>query len=443
MSQTILIEDNVDFKKILSLNLNTYAGTDIVDRADADDAISLLAILPSISLIICKNKIGEEHTAQKIYNYLEDNQLDIPMVVMGENEKLAKNILVMEEPLSWETIVKKSARLLGVTEEEELRKKIKPNYVSVSSYYFYEIDHTPCDIYIRIKKGPSEYSFVKRIHAQESFTNEDIEKYESQGLKEFYVPRDYQQYFVTFVTNNIIQKLENTNLELVDRLETNAVAYNIVKDHINNVGFDESIIELSTTSIDSMITATKENPKLASLLKMLLTTKISYAYQKAHLVCVIGDFILSRQNWYEDKHRDIFTFVAFFSDITLKSVDQIRINSSDEVSKAKISIPDKKSVLTHADDAANLIKEHPNHSEYIELVIRQHHGDPEGKSFPDEPAEEIHPIAKVHIIADAFVKIMLDPNAPKNKKDILTILYAQYSNSSYQKIIKVLEQKIN
>ena len=46
MSQTILIEDNVDFKKILSLNLNTYAGTDIVDRADADDAISLLAILP-------------------------------------------------------------------------------------------------------------------------------------------------------------------------------------------------------------------------------------------------------------------------------------------------------------------------------------------------------------------------------------------------------------
>jgi len=441
MSQTILIEPNEDLKKLYSLNLTTYAGTDIIDRGSASDTIALLKILPSINLIITVPKIDSEYTAVDIYKYLSKYKLDIPMIILGDCKELNSDVLCLKSPVDWEILIKHSSLLLGVT-EEEARKKIKPNYVPIQTRYFYEINHTPCDVFIRIKKSSSEFEFVKRLYDQDSFEQEDIEKYESQGLTEFYIPRDYQQYFVNFVTNNLIQKLESQSLGIEDRLNLNSSSFEIFKERINSAGFSEDIQELATSSIQSMIKAIKEHPKLSNLLKMLLSSKISYAYQHAHLICVIGDFILSKQNWYEEKHLGIFTSAAFFSDITLKSVFQIRINSKDEFDRSPLTQAEKDAVLSHAKDASEIIIGTPLYTEYLHTVILQHQGSLEGIGFPEVPPEEIHPIAKVFIISDTFVKYMLDPNAPKNKKDILTILYAQFSNESFQKIIKVLEHKI-
>ena len=442
MSQTILIEPNEDFRKLYSINLTTYAGTDVIDRENANDAISLLKILPSIDLIITTPKVDGEYTAIDLWKYMEKYELDIPMIVLGECKELVDKVLALKSPIDWEILVKHAQSLLGVS-KEDIAKKVVPDYVPVDVKYFYEINHTPCDVYIRIKKSNSELDFVKRLHAQDSFDFEDIQKYEKQGLKDFYVAKDYQQYFVNFVTNSLITKLEQQDLGLEDRLNLNSASYDVVQDHITNIGFDENIAELANTSIKSMITAIKENPQLGSLLKMLLSSRISYAYQHAHLVCVIGNFIMSKQKWYEEKHLDIFSMAAFFSDITLKSITQIRVNSQDDLDRADLTPEEKTAVTNHALDAATLLSGTEFYSDYLFMVIKQHHGSLDGTGFPTDISEEVHPIAKCFIVADAFVKIMLDPKGPKNKKDILSILYAQYSSESFQSIVRVLENKID
>jgi hypothetical protein len=442
MSQTILIHSNEDLKKIYSLNLNTYVGTDVIDRKNSEDAIGLIQILPQVSLIITQAKIGADNTAQEIFNYIQLGGLDIPMIVLGKCDELNDVVQVLDEEIQWEQLIKAASNLLGVT-PDDLVKKVKPDYVPIDVFYFYEITSTPCDIYIRIQKSPTNVQFVKRLHAQDTFTQEDIKKYEEQGLKNFYVGKDYQQYFVTYVTNQLLKKLGKEDLTLSERIHATANSYDIVGDYIRKVGLDESITELADASIQSMVKSVNENPKLANLLKLLLSSKISYAYQHAHLVTVIGDFILSKQKWYEPKFLDIFTFVAFFSDITLKSVEQIRINSQFDLDNSGLSPEEKEEVIHHALKASLLVKDHPLHTKHIEQIIKEHQGNPEGIGLLEQPSEDIHPIAKVFVVTDAFVKIMLDPNGPKNKKDILTILYAQYTNESYQKIIKYLEQKID
>ncbi len=442
MSQTILIHDNEDLKKLYSLNLKTYAGTDIVERGNAADAISLLAILPSIDLIITTNSIENEQTAVVLHKYLKENELEIPLIVLGDCPAISQDTLCLKSPADWEVLIKHAAKLLGIT-EEDVQKKVKPNHVPIALRYFYEIDHTPCDVYIRIKKGTGDFDYVKRLYAQDSFDSNDIDKYEAQGLKDFYIPKDYQQYFVNFVTNSLIQKLEISSLDIEDRLNVNSVGYDLVADHIENFGIDEGIQDLAKGSIKSMIATTKQAPKLASLLKMLLSSKISYAYQHAHLVCVIGNFILSKQQWYKEKHLEIFATAAFFSDITLKSPEQIRINSDDDAKASKLEQAELDHVNTHAADAAQLIVGTPLYTEYLFAVIQQHQGSMDGIGFPEDPTEDIHPIARVFIVADYFVKLMLDPKAPKNKKDILSIIYARFTQDSYHKITKVLELKIN
>ena len=442
MSQTILIEPNDKLKKVYSINLNTYAATDVVDRRNAEDTIELLSILPSINLIISRAQVGEEKTALRIRNFLKERNMDIPMIVLGECKELAGSVLSLKEPISHQVLVEHAAQTLGI-KEQELKQKVLPAFIPLQAYYFYEIAHTPCDVYIRIYKGESGYQFVKRLHAQDSFTQEDIAKYEKQGLTHFYIPKDFQQYFVNFVTNNIIQQLEKEDLDFGERLETNSAAYEIVREQIAQVGLDESLGQLAQSCIQSMVTSIKHSPTLSSLLKKLFSNKIGYAYQHAHLVCVVGDFILSKQTWYESKHLELFTIVSFFSDITLKSQEQIRVNTMEELEQSKLSDEQKQSVLGHAKDASEIIMEYPGHTAAIQEIIQQHQGKEDGHGFAQNPSDELHPIAKVFIVADAFVKTMLDPKMPKNKKDILAILYAQYTNPSYQKIIRVLEQKID
>lgn len=442
MSQTILVETNEDLKRIFSLNLSTFVGTDVIFRNNADDVISLLKILPQISMIITKAKVGQEETAIKIFQYLKSESLETSLIVLGECSKLANEVLCLQEPVSWEILVKQAAHQLGIT-LEDAATKVKPDFLPVGIYYFYDIQKSPCDVFIRIKKGTNDYQYIKRIHSKDSFDRSLIKKYEDQGLKEFYIPKDYIQYFTIFVTNNLVQKLERIDLTLEERILTTANAHEIVRDSIQLMGLDQATIELSEASINSMVKSVRSSPEVANLIKFLFTNKVSYAYQHCHLLALMCHYILSKQSWYREDHLNTLSFVSFFSDITLKSNQQMQITSMKELFEANLGGDEKRAVMNHAAEAVELLNQHPDANDYIKTVLIQSHGKLDGVGFEENPGEDLHPLSKVFIIADTFVKTMLNPALPTRKQDILPIIYARFTNPSYQKITKALEQKFS
>jgi hypothetical protein len=133
--------------------------------------------------------------------------------------------------------------------------------------------------------------------------------------------------------------------------------------------------------------------------------------------------------------------VSFFSDVTLKSHQQMQVGSMRDLWEANFTDEERAQVMTHAKDAVALLSDHPHADEYIKTVLLQSHGKLDGVGIEDNPGEDLHPLSKVFIISDNFVKILLNPAMPKTKKDILPILYSRFTNPSYQKIIKALEQK--
>jgi hypothetical protein len=441
MSQTILIEPNEDLHKIYSINLNTFVGTDVILRKNAEEAMNLLKILPQISLIITSAQINGENTAKLLFDYIRSEDLDTSLIILGNCPELASSVPCLTPPFSWEDLIKVAAKQLGITLEQAASKP-KPDYIPVGTFYFYDIDHTPCDVYIRIKKAPGEYQFVKRIHQKDIFDREIINKYELQGLKEFYIPKDYIQYFSTFVTNQLVQKLERQDLGLEERILTTSNGHDIVRDQVQNLlTIDEAIIELSDASINSMIQSVKDSPEVGNLLHFLFSNKVSYAYQHCHLLTLMCHYIFSKQSWYKPEHLKILSFVSFFSDITLKTPQQIRIGSLQDLALSNLDEEEKRMVMNHAARAAEILNGHPEFNEYTKTVLLQSHGKLNGIGFEDNPSEELHPLSKVFIVADNFVKILLNPALPSSKKEILPLLMNRFTNPSYQKIIKTLEQK--
>ena len=440
MSQTILIESNPDLKKIYSINLNTFVGTDVIHRNNADDAIELLRILPQVGLIITQSKVGAEETAVKIHRFIKTENLATALIVLGESKTISDEVLCLKDPVSWEILIKQAAQHLGVN-MQDATAKVRPDYLPVGVHYFYDISSTPCDIYIRIKKAPNDYQFVKRIHSKDVFDKSDIQKYEDQGLKEFFVPKDYIQYFTTFVTNNLIKKLEREDLTMEDRILTTANAHEIVRESIQAIGFDDASVELSDASINSMVKSVKNSPQVAPLLKFLFSNKVSFAYQHCHLLALMCHYVLSKQSWYKPEHLETLSFVAFFSDVTLKSNLQMQISTMRDLNESNLTDEEKRQVMNHAKDAVALMTNHPDANDYIKTVLIQSHGKLDGVGIEENPGEDLHPLSKVFIVADAFVKILLNPALPSSKKDILPLLSVRFTNASYQKIIKALEQK--
>lgn len=119
----------------------------------------------------------------------------------------------------------------------------------------------------------------------------------------------------------------------------------------------------------------------------------------------------------------------------------MQIASMRDLNESNLTDEEKRQVMTHAKDAVALLANHPDANDYIKTVLTQSHGKLDGIGFEDNPGEDLHPLSKVFIVADAFVKVLLNPAMPSSKKDILPILSARYLNPSYQKIIKALEQK--
>lgn len=442
MSQTILIEPHDDLRKIFSLNLSTFAGTDVIIRNNSDDTLALLKILPQISLIITRVKVDEDDTAKKIHQFLKTQNLNIPLLVLGKSTSLPSEVQCLEEPIEWETVIKLAANSLGIN-LQTIFNKVKPEYLPVGIHYFYAIQNTPCDIFIRIKKGQNEYQYVKRINSKDTFDKNDIDKYVEQGLKEFYVPQDHIQYFTNFVTSQLIARLEDSTLSLDQRILVTASSHEVIRESVQLLGLDNSLAELSEASIDSMVKSVRNSPEIANLLKFLFSNKVSYPYQHCHLLALMCHYILSKQSWYRDDHLETLSFVSFFADVTLKTPQAMRISSQKELDSSSLSDEEKLLIQTHARDAAELLKSHPESNNYIKTVLLQSHGTLNGVGFETIPSEELHPLSKIFIVADTFIKILLNPLMPSAKKDILPLLYARFSGPSYQKIIKALEQKFD
>lgn len=442
MSQTILIEDNPELRDIYALNLNNLLNTDVIHRKNADDAINLLKILPSVDLIITREKIADEMSAYIMSEFLQSESSDTPMIILGESKALAHLYSVIPNPVSLDKLLEEAGRLLGFDAEANQAKKV-PDFISINARYFLNLNEVPCDVYIRIKKSPTEFQFVKRIHVKDYFVKEDIEKYMAQGLKEFFIPKDFRVNFTKYVTNQIIKKLDREDLPADERFRTNADTYDFVRDYINKFGLDDTVIELTETTINSINKSISGNPMLANFLEMLKKNKVGYAYQHCHLISLLSFNILKQLDWGTPDQFDKMCFIAFFHDITLSNEDMMKIGNSKELEESNLSAAEKEEVMNHAKKAAELIQTNQEAPLGTDIIIMQHHGDPNGYGFSEDYSYPLSPLAMVLIVCEEFINEVFLLKKALTLKDVFERLHAKFNKTAYDKIVSALEKSLS
>ncbi len=195
----------------------------------------------------------------------------------------------------------------------------------------------------------------------------------------------------------LMRNLESEELTSEERVTLQAEAQALAKEMIQKEGLVAGAVQLSTAAIFQIASMVLESTEVANDLRLVTKGKISLEYQRCHLQIVMCHYILRKQNWYERKHLETMSFVSFFGDL-----------SQD-------------------------VQEHPLANFYAKTVAEEW----KLRTFA---SEEFHALSKIFIIADEFVRILLDPNLASTKKEILPAIASKYPKESYQKIIRCLEQ---
>ncbi|MBC7428935.1 MAG: hypothetical protein H7336_10010 [Bacteriovorax sp.] len=443
MAQVILIESNKTMNDLLSVNLTTYLGVDLIHRKNSTETMSLLAILPSIDLIICNVNVEGEEAANLINEYLIENQLEIALMVLGGNVKRpTDHTISIPIDKDWEKVIQSCAKVLGISEDVLARKAI-PDYVAVPVRYFLNLDTCNCDVFIRIKKSPTEYQFVKRIHNGDAFSKDSIIRYTEQGLEFFYVPKEHHKNFAIFLSNRLVEKMDSPHLDETQKILLMGESYDIATKEIVTLGFNSETIQLTDTIIENMVKNFEKSPEMSGLLHKVINSKTGSLYQRSHMTSVVACEVIKNLKLGDPTANEKIAFAAFFHDIMLTDREDLsKINSFEELEKSHLSEADWDMVFNHANEASQLIKNHPEAPLGADEIIRHHHGAFNGKGFSNA-IEKLPDLSKIFIISHHFVlELIKFKENGGEPKPVTEELFRRYPSPDVAIIIKALERTL-
>lgn len=442
MAQVVLIEDNNNMNDLLSVNLHAYLGVDLIQQDSAQDALGLLAILPNIDLIITKDRIGTEETAKILENYISDSNLETTLIVLGSIKSPGPHTICIDNPRDWEKVVHFSAKVLGLN-EAEIHKRVNPDYVPIPVKYFLNLETCCCDVFIRIRKSPTEFQFIKRIHSGDNYSKESIFRYIDQGLEHFYIPKEDQKRFSIFLSNKLVEKMDSPTKDLSEKILLMGESYDVAIKEITKLGFTSETIQLTDSIVSNMVKNFSHGDEMALLLHRVINSKTGMLFQRCHMTSVVANECLKNLKIQDQDAYEKIAFAAFFHDILFIDKEHLsKINSVEEFEKLQLSESDWDKVFNHAKECAALIQKHPEAPKGVDEIIRHHHGCSSGSGFSTN-IDQLPDLSQIFIIAHQFVlELFLFKERGGTPKPIVDELYKRYPGAQTTLIIKAIEKTL-
>jgi response regulator RpfG family c-di-GMP phosphodiesterase len=212
----------------------------------------------------------------------------------------------------------------------------------------------------------------------------------------------------------------------------------------SNEEIKAEMVSIAAASSKVMNDVVKDNVQLKSLLACLMNNKSGYVFTHSMIGSYVANFIIKNVTWGGDSQTDKINFVLFFHDIYLGQIflkyPELKFEKS-LLDNKLLNEKEKDLVMNHAKLAAEMVVTYKRCPMGVDVLIKQHHGMKKGTGFARKYPEDLSPLSKVIVIAEAFVEeyILLKDNDEKiEMKTIIPKLIEEFSSPSYIKIVQTL-----
>jgi len=443
VEQVLVIHPPGPFSTLLELNLSTSFNINIINRNSAAEGCHMLDLLSDVSLIVTATSCGDERTLDTLLHYLKQSELETKLVVLGENQAKADNILSIIEYSDITQVIKEISNFY-VKDDSELLFDESEAYHSYPAKFLLEITRPPCDIYIRVNKGHDVFHYIKRLRSNEDYEVETIQRYLDHGLISFFVLQVDVEILTNEISKKLLEKLEAENKNPQKKLDIIGDSFTFATQLLRELGFKENSTKLVEGVLEN-IQKTLEEKKFKSkdLMDNLLNSKASIFYRVSHLTSLIGCQMLKESKWGNTDFQVKLAFAAFFHDIMLTKDSMAYCRDQESLNDQEYTKKEIEIVKNHAQKAAKLVTSYPDLPFDADTLILQHHGSLDGIGFTNKLPPSLSKLAYVFIIAEQFAFEVIkskDDGTNRSPQDILNQIKSEYTSDKALKTIKLLSQ---
>lgn len=443
----LLVEPNESVGDVIAKNLEREFGAKVVTYRSGVDAIELVKKGEFFDLFVVRNNSLEtvdhpiEAIAALFLNMIYDNSLTTPLIVIGEFEHTLKKYALISDRLRIEELNRLVLKALNLKKETFGHMKM-PDYISFSTKYFYLMTLSPCDVYIKLVKKTGD-DYVKRLHFGESFTKEDLLKYEDLGLEDFYILKEERELFMNGLLTQSLKNLRAPHT-IDEAVVMTGDSFVISSDLMKSLGISSTCVAMVDQTVTQMRTQITKSDKLGLLLKKLLDNQLSFSYRRSYLICLMTHTLLPKMEWGSSEQLpsllEKISMVSFFHDIYLLEDEKLlKIMDYETFKKAQLTPRERDAVSNHANKAALLAQGYPRLPQGVDMIIKQHHGVSNGVGFPEVLTAAISPMAVFFVVVEDFVTRVLEQGNIDDFTPIMTPLKERYQLPTYRKVLTEIE----
>ncbi len=452
MTKTLVVSDNEILNQLYSINLEVYLGTKV---SVADTPVKAMHKIQeeikenekSFDLIVATTMINGQDAAAALHEFLDDNNLTIPMIIVGNPEKEIPGILVVPTSYNLQNLLRSAAPILQVTAKSMANLNV-PEFYAVDTEFLMKLREAPCPVYIQLKKTGEEMNFTM-IAKKGSDLKGVLKKFFDEGITHLYVNRLDRLLIINQVSAIICDFIKSTaNAGIIERSKALQAGFDFAASEFcltPEVAQDVmAIAEVCTKAMEDMA---KDTPGLKALLQLLLSNKGGYIYTHSILASYVASHIVKNVSWGGEAQLEKINFVLFFHDIMLAPIYAKHPGlkyEEDLLFSEELGEKEKEVVLNHARLAAEVVISYKRAPMGADLLIKQHHGMTNGIGFAIDFKDDVSPLSKIVLISEAFVEEYMkgkdtDANYQINMKQIIAQLKEKFSKSTYKKIVDTLE----
>ena len=445
MSKTLVVCDNEFLSILYIMNLEVYLNTSVELVTTTEAAISIHKKNKNFDLIISLNTINKKNAIKDIEEYRSGYAVKTPLINVGAEADADIDIKTfsISSRYNIQSILKKSAVILGVTAKQMAEMQMSPFY-AISMSPMEGLTKAPCNIYV--EKDGSHKLLTRAADPLE----ENLNSAKIAGADKIFVKSSDRLVVVNNVSLKLIEKITQA-------LNNSEGASNEKKLEILNDGYEFAMVNLFTSeeikqemvsiasaSAKVMGDVVKDNAQLKGLLATMLSNRSGYIFTHSMITSYVANHIIKNVTWGGDGQTDKINFVLFFHDIYLAPIfmkhPQLKFEKT-LLESPLLSEKEKEIVMNHARLAAELAVAYKRCPMGADILIKHHHGMKKGSGFANKYPEDLSPLSKVLLIAEAFVEqfiAMTDAKQKPEMKIIIPKLVEEFVSASYIKIIQTL-----
>lgn len=436
LPRTILfVESSQAMRKLMVNNLELYTGAKIVCLKNSEELADFFKTGKSANLIVTEDMVDGEYTSMKIVYFVNSQKINIPVIVMGMNSKLAGKATMIEKE-NWRELIKEAAKLMHVT-SETMMEMVVPDYYPFQMASLLSMREAPVDLYLEEADGINVW-----LLAQSKIDKKQIEDFLLKGTKTFYVGKYHRLEFVEKLSAELMILLNDPNLSFQNRVAATQTAMENTCTLIEKFGMDKKSIDSSRTAVESIYKMAMMTPGLDDLIDVIARDTSSYVYKHTLMISIVSHQLISKMEWGNTEQQKKISMAAFFHDVSIADDRLCKIHSSKELKDSNLPETLKQKIERHAFHASELMAKMPDLPMGTESIVLQHHGTLNGIGFADEHLDNrLSPLSIVFLVTEDFVHRMLAEEKP-DRKAILLELSLKYNKGQYRKCYEALEKAV-